>query len=137
MAELNTTQELRRIGKALAAARGAQGLSQREVARRMRTDHKRIGEWEQGKRCLRLDTLLHLMSVLGITQDDLLRDLGQTARPAPPDPAPTPFPWMADLPTARAHLSAARDHTQQAKQIFAETRRLFAAAREGEPHVCT
>ncbi|MDF2093865.1 cupin domain-containing protein [Knoellia sp. 3-2P3] len=93
------------LGAALRAAREARGLSLREVARQVEVSPSFVSQVELGKAKPSVGTLYALVSVLGISLNELL-GAGPADGPAPdPADAPTPTPaaWpRIDAPVVRA-----------------------------------
>lgn len=85
------------LGVALRAAREARGLSLREVARQVEVSPSFVSQVELGKAKPSVGTLYALVSVLGISLNELLgRDPADT-------PTPTPAAWpRIDAPVVRA-----------------------------------
>jgi transcriptional regulator with XRE-family HTH domain len=93
-----------RLGAAIRATREAQGLSLRELARRVEVSPSFVSQIELGKANPSVGTLYALVSVLGTTLDDLIGE--QDAGPADGvDPlgtaAPTEWPRV-EVPVQRA-----------------------------------
>jgi transcriptional regulator with XRE-family HTH domain len=85
------------LGAALRAAREARGLSLREVARQVEVSPSFVSQVELGKAKPSVGTLYALVSVLGISLNELLgRDPA-----AVPTPAPAAWPRI-DAPVVRA-----------------------------------
>ena len=85
------------LGAALRAAREARGLSLREVARQVEVSPSFVSQVELGKAKPSVGTLYALVSVLGISLNELLGS-GPTE---PPTPAPAAWPRI-DEPVVRA-----------------------------------
>ncbi len=85
------------LGAALRAAREARGLSLREVARQVEVSPSFVSQVELGKAKPSVGTLYALVSVLGISLNELL---GQAPADAP-TPAPAAWPRI-DAPVVRA-----------------------------------
>lgn len=51
------------------------GISQNELHRRSGVSQRNISYWESGKGCPRLDDCIRLARGLGITLEDLIRDV--------------------------------------------------------------
>jgi ribosome-binding protein aMBF1 (putative translation factor) len=58
----------------LRIARRKAALSQRELAERMGRSQRRIAEWESGKLCPRIDSIVRLAEALEIEPGALLRE---------------------------------------------------------------
>ena len=54
-------------------AREKMGISQDELAKRLKVTQGAISQWESGRTRPRSDMLVHLSEVLGVTVDELLR----------------------------------------------------------------
>jgi transcriptional regulator with XRE-family HTH domain len=91
------------LGAALRAAREARGLSLREVARQVEVSPSFVSQVELGKAKPSVGTLYALVSVLGISLNELL-GAGSADGPAPGDaPTPSPAAWpRIDAPVVRA-----------------------------------
>ena len=79
-----------RLGQALRATRERRELSLRELARRVNVSPSFVSQIELGKANPSVGTLYSLVSVLGITLDDLI---GETTVDAPPAGAGSPDTW--------------------------------------------
>lgn len=85
------------LGAALRAAREARGLSLREVARQVEVSPSFVSQVELGKAKPSVGTLYALVSVLGISLNELL------GRDPADAPTPTPAAWpRIDAPVVRA-----------------------------------
>ena len=62
------------FGWNLRIARRKAGLSQRELAERMGKGQRRIAEWESGKLCPRIDSIVRISEALAIDPGMLLRE---------------------------------------------------------------
>jgi len=60
------------FGRNLAEARGWEGLSQKELARRIQRNQADVARWELGERCPRLDYVVKLADAVGLQVRDLL-----------------------------------------------------------------
>lgn len=69
------------LGRSLRAVREERGLSLRELARRINVSPSFVSQIELGKANPSVGTLYALVSVLGITLDDLIGDQGSEAQP--------------------------------------------------------
>ena len=67
-----------RIGRFIAEARRARGMTQRELAEALGLSNRTISKWECGDGLPELANLLPLCELLGVTADELLR--GGSAR---------------------------------------------------------
>ncbi|MDQ2631500.1 MAG: helix-turn-helix domain-containing protein [Actinomycetota bacterium] len=63
-----------RFGWNLRIARRKAGLSQRELAERMGRSQRRVAEWESGKLCPRINSVVLLAEALKIDPGVLLRE---------------------------------------------------------------
>jgi len=95
------------LGQALRATRERRELSLRELARRVKVSPSFVSQIELGKANPSVGTLYSLVSVLGITLDDLIGettiDAGQGQLDAPPADAGTPGTWpRVDVPVQPA-----------------------------------
>lgn len=63
-----------RFGWNLRIARRKAGLSQRELAERMGQSQRRVVEWESGKLCPRIGSIVRLAEALEIDPGVLLRE---------------------------------------------------------------
>ncbi len=88
-----------RLGQAIRDAREAQGLSLRELARRVDVSPSFVSQVERGLANPSVGTLYAVVSALGTTLDELIGD-PSTAGPAPPEP-PDTWPPI-DVPVQRA-----------------------------------
>lgn len=70
------------LGRAIASAREAAGLSKAEVARRYGADPAVIGRFEEGSQIPTLPKLDRLCQVLGVDMGDLLADAGIIRAPS-------------------------------------------------------
>ena len=77
------------LGERIACLRRARGLSQAELARRLRISASAMGMYEQGRREPSAQTLVDLSRELGVSTDFLLT--GQT-----PDPQEDPLPRLLE-----------------------------------------
>ena len=64
-----------RFGERLRQARLAAGMTQAEMAERSGIHEQYVGRVEQGRKNLRLDTMVRLAMVVGHSVSDMLRDL--------------------------------------------------------------
>lgn len=62
-----------KIGRFIAAARRAKGLTQRELAEALGLSNRTISKWECGDGLPELANILPLCELLDITADELLR----------------------------------------------------------------
>lgn len=73
-------------GRRIAELRTAAGLSQTEVAKRMKASQQFVWNIEQGDQNLTLDTLVRVANAIGVRTHELLLD---DARATPPPPRAT------------------------------------------------
>jgi Zn-dependent peptidase ImmA (M78 family)/transcriptional regulator with XRE-family HTH domain len=71
------------VGQRIRTLRERRGWSQAEVAARMGCTQTAVSYWEAGRRALRLDELLALARVLGVSPAELLPRTPQQRRPIP------------------------------------------------------
>ena len=72
------------LGPRIAALRRQAGMSQAELARRLKLSPSAVGMYEQGRREPSADTLVEMAGALGVSVDFLLT--GRTREPAEDDP---------------------------------------------------
>jgi transcriptional regulator with XRE-family HTH domain len=89
-----------RLGQAIRAAREAQGLSLRELARRVEVSPSFVSQVERGLANPSVGTLYAVVAALGTTLDELIGDPA-AAGAAPPEVPPDTWPPI-DVPVQRA-----------------------------------
>lgn len=60
------------FGRNLVEARGWEGLSQKQLARRISMSQTDVARWERGERLPRLDYVVNLADAVGVQVRDLL-----------------------------------------------------------------
>ena len=107
------------LGHRIAALRRDAGMSQAELARKLRVSPSAIGMYEQGRREPSADTLVALSGIFGVTTDYIL-----TGRPiALPDQKAVTRLMRASLESAQATVSTRREQPFTRNELAA----LFAA----------
>ena len=80
-----TSNELRAIGERICERRKAVGLTQERLAEKMDVSIQMISNLERGNKAIRIDNLVKLCAILGVSTDYILLgdrgeiDLGETA----------------------------------------------------------
>ena len=80
-----TSNELKTIGERICSRRKAVGLTQEALAEMMDVSIQMISNLERGNKAIRIDNLINLCSILGVSTDYILlgdrgeSDLGETA----------------------------------------------------------
>ena len=105
------------LGARIAGLRRAQGLSQAELARRLKISPSAMGMYEQGRREPPIQTLVAISRELQVSTDFLL-----TGKSAPPDTDPLPQLLEYCVDTADRKLDARPDRPfsrQELATLFA------------------
>ena len=107
------------LGTRIAALRKQTGMSQAELAKRLRISASAVGMYEQGRREPSADTLVALSEIFGVTTDYLL-----TGKPiALPDQKAVTRLMRSSLESAQSALSSRREQPFTRNELAA----LFAA----------
>ncbi|WP_075864953.1 helix-turn-helix domain-containing protein [Carboxydothermus islandicus] len=85
------------FGKKLRELRKSQGLTQKELGRRLNVTEAAVGMWEQGRRLPDPEVLARLAEIFGVSVDYLLGN-NQQASPS------TPSWWYRDTPPTNVEL---------------------------------
>lgn len=67
-----TVIDLKQMGRRIADARAAKGLSTQGLATKMEISKGAVGHWETGKNAIRAPELGQLCQILGVSADELL-----------------------------------------------------------------
>lgn len=68
------------VGKRIKAAREREGMTQEELAEYVDMSATHISVIERGKKGLRLENLVRIANVLGVSPDELLQDVANQAQ---------------------------------------------------------
>lgn len=103
------------LASRIAALRRSAGMSQAELARKLRISPSAVGMYEQGRREPSADILVNMAQVFGVSTDFLLTGKAEH----PPDQEALTAALLETLESAESRLAARRGETLSRQELAA------------------